>query len=214
MPICGNCHQHHDTVADVRLCYGNLIFTEAVANAGVPDHLRANNKAREDGPTDAQWEFFKSLAKQLKRPVHDKDRALYTIKSIKPLIQKMKDERDALPRSEQPAGQQDVPDVPAGRYGIPSLTGNNDYDFFKVDKPTEGRWKGYTFVNRVIGGKPDVGIRSAPQRRAILEAIISYGIDESHTLFGTQLGYCWACGRHLTDETSRSLGIGPDCRSN
>ena len=31
--------------------------------------------------------------------------------------------------------------------------------------------------------------------------------------YGTKLGKCYRCGRTLTDETSRDLGIGPDCRS-
>lgn len=152
---CGNCKQKHETVSDVRTCYGNLIYREAVANAVVPDHVR---KASEK----------------------------YT----------------------EPA----LPDVPEGRYATPTLTGNNDIDFWKVDRPTEGQWAGYVFVKRVIGGHPDVQVRGK-QKLAALQAIKSYGIDEAHTLFGAALGICWRCGRHLTDETSRSLGIGPECRS-
>lgn len=33
------------------------------------------------------------------------------------------------------------------------------------------------------------------------------------TLYGTELAQCYRCNRTLTDETSRSLGIGPECRS-
>jgi hypothetical protein len=104
------------------------------------------------------------------------------------------------------------PDVPAGHYATRSATGNNDLDFWRVDRPTEGRWAGRTFVKRVIGGKADSPVRGATALAA-LKAILANDIGRSRVLYGREIGRCWKCNRHLTDEVSRSLGIGPDCRS-
>jgi hypothetical protein len=107
--------------------------------------------------------------------------------------------------------RQSLPDVPAGHYAVPSLTGNNDLDFFRVDRPTEGKWAGRTFVNRVIGGRPSVAVPGVTARQA-LEAIRDAGPEEAKKKYGQEIGRCGECNRHLTDELSRSLGIGPVCR--
>jgi hypothetical protein len=118
--------------------------------------------------------------------------------------------------------------IAAGFYATPSLTGNNDLDFWKVDRPKKGKWSGYIFVKRVIGGHDDKQLPSDSKRRisrkdtqkiqrvtqeAALQAILDQGPDESAFLFGKELKYCCECGIHLTDETSRALGIGPVCRT-
>lgn len=104
-----------------------------------------------------------------------------------------------------------IPDVPGGHYAVPSATGNNDLDFYRVDRPTEGRWKGYTFVKRVIGGNPDAPVRG-PQARVVLSRILLAGVEDSRRRYGQHIGRCALCNRHLTDEESRVLGLGPECR--
>lgn len=104
-----------------------------------------------------------------------------------------------------------LPDVPEGHYAIPSTTGNNDLDFFRVDRPTDGKWAGYTFLKRVVGGKPDLPVARA-QRAEVLQRIVDTGIYASRKQYADAIGRCYACNRHLTDETSRALGIGPECR--
>ena len=196
MILCGNCHKKHETVSDVRQCHATTIITNDETSG---DTL----------PTEKQWVYYRDLCRQLGKTVpKDEERKLFTNSSIKPIIRSLVDERASNP----PKPSEDLPDVPEGRYATPSLTGNNDYDFWKVDRPTSGKWDGFTFIKRVIGGQPDAQVRGK-QKLAVLQAIISYGIDEAHTLFGVHLGRCWKCGRHLTDETSRALGIGPECRS-
>ena len=108
---------------------------------------------------------------------------------------------------------QAYPDVPAGYYAVKSITGNNDLDFFEVDRPTEGKWAGYTFVNQVIGGKPSAGIKRLSKRIEILQAILDVGWQAAARTYGLEIGRCYKCNRHLTDEVSRQLGIGPTCRS-
>ena len=115
-------------------------------------------------------------------------------------------------------------DIPAGYYATPSLTGNNDLDFWKVEKG-KGRWADYTFISRVIGGRDDADIPRDSKKRVQVEwmrdrvtqakalrAILDYGVVESNERFGVELKYCRECGIHLTDELSRDLGIGPVCR--
>lgn len=54
--------------------------------------------------------------------------------------------------------------------------------------------------------------RSDPRIGAIVNAIHQAGILESSQRYGVEIGRCCCCNRALTDLTSRSLGIGPDCR--
>jgi hypothetical protein len=103
-----------------------------------------------------------------------------------------------------------APTVPAGYYATTSRTGNNDLDFWAVDVPAEGKWAGYTFVSRVIGGHEDTRVRGA-EARAALEAIQADGPFYAAQTYGRNIGRCGRCNRHLTDETSRALGLGPDC---
>ncbi|MGW6391140.1 DUF6011 domain-containing protein [Streptomyces sp. NPDC055103] len=54
------------------------------------------------------------------------------------------------------------------------------------------------------------------KRRAYLEkvvAAIAAGPEVAARCFGDLLTRCWSCGRALRDETSKTLGIGPECRS-
>ena len=97
-------------------------------------------------------------------------------------------------------------DVPAGWYAIKS-TGDNDLAFYKVEKG-EGKWAGRTFVMLVVGGQAD---RNVP-RNQVAGILARIAADpEAGPRFGREIGKCWKCHRHLTDEVSRAAGIGPDC---
>jgi hypothetical protein len=103
-----------------------------------------------------------------------------------------------------------IPDIPAGHYAVQSATGNNDLDFYRVDRPEEGRWAGRTFVKRVIGGHPNQKLWGAQAVQA-LKQIEKAGVEAARQKYGVEIGQCWRCNRHLTDELSRERGIGPDC---
>lgn len=103
-----------------------------------------------------------------------------------------------------------LPEVPNGHYAVPSLTGNNDLDFFKV-QAGEGKWASRTFVRRVVGGHPEFNVKPGEIRKA-LQAILDAGVEASAVLYGREIGRCYRCNRTLTDELSRQLGIGPVCR--
>jgi len=190
---CGNGHQH-DTVQQVRECYGVKATTEAP---------RA---------TDAQLKFLNVLRQE---------RGLGQIAgNLRPTKQDASRQIDDLIRNVPKAGHPPVQvrqasartasTVPEGYYATKSATGNNDLDFWHVDRPTEGKWAGYVFVRRILGGKSPTRINRAQQNKA-LAAIESAGADKAAVLFGQELGRCAKCGRHLTDDASRQRGYGPEC---
>lgn len=103
-----------------------------------------------------------------------------------------------------------LPNVPAGRY---ALTGNDGTtDFYKVDRPTEGRWAGKTFVKLLVG--PEEQRVSFAQTKTILDRIVEAGVQDAMLRYGIEIGECGHCGRRLTNEESREIGIGPICRQN
>jgi hypothetical protein len=104
-----------------------------------------------------------------------------------------------------------------GYYATRSMTGNNDLDFWRIDKPSKGRWAGYTFVKRIVGGGTDSEMQSFQlsniQQRLACQAIMDMGPDESQTLFAAEMTRCIDCGRMLTDKISRDERRGPQCRA-
>lgn len=104
--------------------------------------------------------------------------------------------------------------VPAGRYAVPSATGNNDLDFYDVDHGKAGsKWEGYIFVGRIIGGHGTPQRITKREQNAALRAIVAAGVEHSLRLFGQTIGKCGHCGRPLTDADSRAKGIGPVCEA-
>lgn len=86
--------------------------------------------------------------------------------------------------------------------------------FFQVDKPSEGRWKGYTFIKRLIGAPGDykkVGL--APRERDAFLDRIDQDPKKAMVDYGMQTQVCGRCGSPLTDPDSRARGIGPICAS-
>lgn len=98
-------------------------------------------------------------------------------------------------------------DVPAGRYALAESDGVTR--FFVVDKPTEGRWAGRTFV-KVQASDDLFPLKNRQQANSVLRRIAADPRAAS-LLYGRQIGSCGVCGRTLTDETSRANGIGPVC---
>jgi hypothetical protein len=100
-----------------------------------------------------------------------------------------------------------APGVPAGHYAI---DWNGTLGFFQVDRPTEGRWAGYTFVKQQASDET-YPVRNRQQREAILAKISEDGTEEAMLRYGKEIGRCGHCNRTLTNEESRQRGIGPIC---
>jgi hypothetical protein len=99
----------------------------------------------------------------------------------------------------------DTPDVPAGRYAVEH---EGTLKFYKVDRPTEGRWAGYTFVKVQAS---DDWHRVSRETAAYVLATVAVDPREASARYGQEIGSCGVCGRTLTDEDSRAAGIGPVC---
>ncbi|QDF17572.1 hypothetical protein SEA_YAGO84_40 [Gordonia phage Yago84] len=104
----------------------------------------------------------------------------------------------------------EAPEVPAGRYAIETGEGAaNELAFYKVDRPTEGRWAGRVFVKLM---RSDEEVRlSWATTKAVLAKIAEAGAEDASKRYGREIGECGVCGRTLTNDDSRAQGIGPKC---
>lgn len=186
--ICGSCKQQHATVAEVRSCY-----------ASVPSLNRSES---------ALWQGQESMPLSMtpgfnpETPGREYD-ARVAASDLPPVRQSGR---------YQPILARDWPHLQEGYYAVPSLTGKNDLDFFRVDMPSKGKWAGRVFLNRIVGGSMD-GLRAPyATRRKWLDHLDGYkAVLEAQKRFGQEIGKCGRCGRPLTDDASRALGIGPVC---
>jgi hypothetical protein len=133
------------------------------------------------------------------------------------LAQSVNAEATAPKRAEAIALDFDLP--PSGAYALPTQDGAvNELAFWLVNRPDEGKWAGWTFLAQQISGdkrragaiRPN-GTSTSPQAVAILKRITAEA-EEAMLRYGRELGVCGHCGRTLTNDESRELGIGPICR--
>lgn len=117
----------------------------------------------------------------------------------------------ARPQTFSPAGVSPsapaLPDVPEGRYAVENADGT--LRFYSVDRPTEGRWAGFTFL-AVWASDETFPIKNRETKAQIL-AEIARDPKAAMLRFGMEIGKCGHCGRTLTDAASRAAGIGPVC---
>lgn len=96
-----------------------------------------------------------------------------------------------------------------GRYAVetPGEFFVNDVTFVQVWVGSKGGWKLYMQASDDLGEIGDWA-----KKRMLIEKI---GADpeEASRRYGRELGKCGVCGRTLTNDVSRDLGIGPVCRS-
>jgi len=108
----------------------------------------------------------------------------------------------ALPWKPKEKGKS-VDGVADGRYAVEKDDGT--LMFYSV-KNGHSR----TFVD-VWASDTRYPIQNPGERSRILEAIKAD--PDAGPRFGREIGRCYVCGRTLTDELSRQLGIGPICRA-
>lgn len=210
---CGKCHGNHESVAQVRACYN----VEAVPTGLLRKNRYPGDCYRCGAFLEAEqghielveggWKVFHNGA----CPVQFKAASANGWQDYGSMAGSYTEAIKPVAPVQVTRASSSCP-VPEGHYAVPSLSGKQDLDFFQVNRPKEGKWAGYVFVKRVIGGRPSVPVRKAEKARA-LAAIAAAGIEAAAVKYGQEIGRCYRCNRHLTDETSRRLGIGPDCRS-
>lgn len=173
--------------------------------AGVPVSDPSAVRVQADRATDKQVAFLTKLREE--RGLETDDIAGLTKREASAEIDRVM----KLPRTarEVPTSAP-VADVPAGRYAIDKRDGG--VAFYQVDRPTEGRWAGYTFVKLLVGAPGDWRRERVGDWRATLARIAEAGPREAAIRFGMESGYCGRCGSPLSNAESLRLGIGPVCR--
>lgn len=120
-----------------------------------------------------------------------------------------------VPAKEQVRSTVEAPaaavEVPAGRYAVELKDSSvgNDLAFYKVDRPTEGKWAGRVFVNQIVGPE-EQPVRG--KAAATVLAQIAVDPAAASIRYGHAVQKCGVCHTRLTNKTSREAGIGPDCR--
>lgn len=99
-----------------------------------------------------------------------------------------------------------LPDVPAGRYAVEE---DGVLKFWRVDRPEQGRWAGYTFLK--IQASDDWYPVRDRARVAKIVGEIANDPQAASARYGHEIGACGICGRTLTDPESIERGIGPVC---
>jgi len=99
-------------------------------------------------------------------------------------------------------------DIPAGRYAI--RNGEGEVEFYKIDKPTEGKWANYVFL-KIMASDTEYPIKSAARQMSVYKAILEVTPAAASRAYGVEIGHCGVCGRTLTDNESIAAGIGPVC---
>lgn len=150
---CGNCKGTHESVSEVRACYGS----KAVV-----------------GPQP-------SLPGFVGGKVH--------------------------PSARIRAAAEQLPQVKSLRF---ALEEDGQWNFYQVDRPQTGKWRGYTFL-KIQASDDFHSIRNLDRVATVLEALIERGIEKAVSDYGHQIGECGICHRTLTDPESIDRGIGPVC---
>jgi hypothetical protein len=121
------------------------------------------------------------------------------------------------------AAPADLPDVPAGRYAVPSVE-DGHLVFYQVDRPAKGKWAGYVFVRQLVGAPGSfrqIRINRAATRGVLDRIDGARFVDGGEALsgphaaavaFSRAYGVCAACLAELSDPESLRIGLGPVCR--
>lgn len=101
-------------------------------------------------------------------------------------------------------------DLPDGYFAVPYIgrdAGRTDLTFLGVRSRTNGD----RFIVHVVGGHGETDDLSFEWCEKAVAALRHFNLEQSAQIYGQELGHCGRCGRTLTNEASRYLGIGPEC---
>lgn len=160
--------------------------------------------------SDKAVDYLVSLSARKTPHVEESVIRIWAAKTDRADVSRKIDELKAMADATRPQGPETVApvsDVPAGRYAVTGDQGQTV--FVKVDRPTEGRWAGKTFV-KIQAGDEWIRIGFGAQK-ALLAKIGVAGAEAASKRYGHEIGACGVCGRTLTNEESREAGIGPKC---
>lgn len=101
-----------------------------------------------------------------------------------------------------------VKQIPEGRYAFQE---GGQVTFYVVSRPTEGRYAGWTFANK-LSSDNEINLGKTEGQRVL--KLIAADPESASALYGQRVGRCGICHRTLTDDKpggSIERGIGPVC---
>jgi hypothetical protein len=217
MISCGHCQGKHATVAEVRACSGAYVSVGGLDGPLPNDPNLVKPGPFGTGATDKQIDYIKSLAttRAWDQPSTHPDNTT-VIRHIldggsvsryyaAAAINYLKHWCPIIARPDDPAGR-----VPSGKYAVADEDGV--VRFYDVDKPTDGRWKGWTFLSSLTGAPGSWRETRVPRatRDKVLAAIAD-DVEGSARLFGQKHQACGQCGSPLSNVRSRAAGYGETC---
>jgi hypothetical protein len=192
----------HETVAEVRTC-------EATGS-----QTHADPAPQTNGISPPQRAYISGLLRE--REVPEKivavvtagidswswDQASLAIDKLKTFPRKAK-----APSGKGPGG---YPEFEDGYYALREEDGNvHFYRLAHQDSPGS-TYHGWPTIEAQASDDLHL-IKNRDRKIAIINAV-NADPQAARLLYADELGHCYVCGRTLTDETSRALGIGPICR--
>jgi uncharacterized protein (DUF2141 family) len=115
---------------------------------------------------------------------------------------------DGLRECPRKSVSRDWPEIPPGRYAVVDPM-DDVLKFYLVNKPVEGKWAGFTFLN-VYASEELYPIKNKEHKKAIMTEIAK-DPEAASVRYGMETRNCGVCGRKLTRKESRERGIGPIC---
>jgi hypothetical protein len=227
MPTCGRCKVKNLAFNTIKEHYTNgcVAANGQFKNDGQPDDT--DRRGREVNDDNVNWPdevkdgpLWPASPKQIKYVLGlQNDRILpddYSVKDEEALQKMERDQASGIINLLKTFAMKDGKvqhdwTMPEGKYAIEE-DDEQGWHFYQIDKPTEGRWKGYTFIKELIGAPGAWRKIDVPrgERTDVLQWIQK---DPKRAMldFGLQTVSCGACGSPLSNKASRERGMGPDC---
>jgi len=237
---CGNCHQYHASVNDVRSCYfppiiklcmtltphephwvrgpknvwcpGAPVSTPAAVEQSAP--AAPSNRA-----TQRQLDYIRDLGGDVETARN------YTMRDASLYIERLKEERRKAKMNETaPNRRQTKIPLPMliqlrDGYYASRLDSTRPYVFFRVSRPKSGRYKGAIKIQTQHGPELKMALEIWKESEvywtnmSVEEQLLLVVVDPNgcSIAYAEEIGHCMRCNTELTDERSRWFGIGPEC---
>jgi len=165
---------------------------------------------------DQTWsDFAQSLATFYSERGYLTEKQVVSATSMRTKVEARETERNTGSNRGSKTGL-DLSEIPAGYYAIP---GGDTRLKVVVNKPTSGRWDGFTFVHdgAEYGSRTKYGMQApdGTYKGKIEDQLrtIAGDPEAAGRAYAAITANCYRCNRKLEDETSVELGIGPVCRN-
>lgn len=213
--LCGKCHNPHDTVDDVKICYGLLPRQPVVPYSPHPPFIPS---------TVPQRQYVERLGGNVERAT------ALSKAACSAYIDQLKrgvgvDSPTVAPAPPDPKltmFDSLLPSLPDGRYAM-RMDETEPFIFYRVKRHTKGRLNGCLTIQTQHSERlmrAAVKWRSGEwyferEKQRTIEHMLLICLDSKQAGFNyaEQLNRCCICGKDLTDDRSRYYGIGPDCET-